>query len=186
MIYPYTPFIAEEIYLALPGHKESIMLDSYPEFDSSLVYENESKVVEELIKMIKDVRAYKVENNLAPNAKVKLTIISEDIDREFFTTYLTRFAFAESVKYNETSEGAVKVYSNCQMIIEDNVDKAELLAKIEKEIARLTSEVTRGEKMLSNPNFLAKAPQAKVEQETNKLNAYKAELQTYLDKKAKL
>ena len=72
------------------------------------------------------------------------------------------------------------------MIIEDNVDKAELLAKIEKEIARLTSEVTRGEKMLSNPNFLAKAPQAKVEQETNKLNAYKAELQTYLDKKAKL
>ena len=186
MIYPYTPFIAEEIYLALPGHKESIMLDSYPEFDSSLIYENESKVVEELIKMIKDVRAYKVENNLAPNAKVKLTIISEDIDREFFTTYLTRFAFAESVKYNVTSEGAVKVYANCQMIIEDNVDKGELLAKIEKEIARLTSEVARGEKMLSNPNFLAKAPASKVEQETNKLNAYKAELQTYLDKKAKL
>ena len=72
------------------------------------------------------------------------------------------------------------------MIIEDNVDKGELLAKIEKEIARLTSEVTRGEKMLSNPNFLAKAPASKVEQETNKLNAYKAELQTYLDKKAKL
>ena len=40
--------------------------------------------------------------------------------------------------------------------------------------------------MLSNPNFLDKAPQAKVEQETKKLNAYKAELQTYLDKKAKL
>ena len=72
------------------------------------------------------------------------------------------------------------------MIIEDNVNKAELLEKIEKEIARLNSEVARCEKMLSNPNFVSKAPQAKIEQETNKLNAYKAELQTYLDKKAKL
>ena len=186
MIYPYTPFIAEEIYLALPGHKESIMLDSYPEYDESLVYDAESKIVEDLIKMIKDVRAYKVENNLAPNAKVNLTLVSENIDQELFTTYLTRFAFASSVKFNEASEGAVKVYSVGQMIIEDNVNKAELLEKIEKEIARLNSEVARCEKMLSNPNFVSKAPQAKIEQETNKLNAYKAELQTYLDKKAKL
>ena len=136
--------------------------------------------------MIKDVRAYKVENNLAPNAKVNLTLISETIDQDLFTTYLSRFAFASSVKFNEQVEGAVKVYSSCQMIIEDNVNKAELLEKIEKEIARLTSEVARCEKMLSNPNFISKAPQAKIDQETNKLNAYKAELETYLEKKSKL
>lgn len=187
MIYPYTPFIAEEIYLALPGHKESIMLDSYPEYDESLVYEEESKIIEDLIHMIKDIRAYKVENNLAPNAKVKLTLVpSTSLDEELFKTYLTRFGFASEVNVASSGEGEVKVYGVGQLIIEDNVNKEELLLKIEKEIARLTSEVNRGEKMLSNPNFLAKAPQAKIDQETNKLNAYKAELQTYLDKKAKL
>ena len=61
------------------------------EYDASLIYEEESKVVEDLIRMIKDVRAYKVENNLAPNAKVNLTLISETIDQDLFTTYLSRF-----------------------------------------------------------------------------------------------
>ena len=55
-----------------------------------------------------------------------------------------------------------------------------------KEIARLTSEVARCEKMLSNPNFVAKAPEAKINQEKEKLQAYKNELQVYIDKKAQL
>lgn len=33
MIYPYTPFFAEEIYQNLPGHLESIMLAAYPEVE---------------------------------------------------------------------------------------------------------------------------------------------------------
>ena len=37
MIYPYTPFIGEEIYLSLPEHKESIMLESYPIVDETLI-----------------------------------------------------------------------------------------------------------------------------------------------------
>lgn len=30
MIYPFTPFISEELYLNLPTHLDSIMLESYP------------------------------------------------------------------------------------------------------------------------------------------------------------
>ena len=37
--------------------------------------------------------------------------------------------------------------------------------------------------MLSNPGFIAKAPQEKIELEKNKLESYKKELQQYLDKK---
>ena len=55
--------------------------------------------------------------------------------------------------------------------------------KLDKEIARLQNEVARGEKMLSNPGFIAKAPQEKIELEKNKLESYKKELQQYLDKK---
>ncbi|MCR5490825.1 MAG: valine--tRNA ligase, partial [Bacilli bacterium] len=32
LIYPYCPFVMEEIYQSLPAHKESVMLESYPEF----------------------------------------------------------------------------------------------------------------------------------------------------------
>ena len=188
MIYPYTPFIAEEIYLNLPGHKESIMLDSYPEVNEKYIFDKESLEVLDLIHMIKDVRAYKVENNLAPNAQVELNIVPlyKDFDSSLFITYLKRFAFAKEVCIVSTIEGNIKVYPSCQMEIKDNIDKSVLLEKIEKEIERLNSEIARGEKMLSNPGFVQKAPQAKIDLEKAKLEQNKKDLEVYLEKRAKI
>ena len=40
----------------------------------------------------------------------------------------------------------------------------------------MESEIARCEGMLNNPNFISRAPQSKVEQEKNKLEAYKVQL----------
>ena len=97
MIYPYTPFIAEEMYLSLPEHKESIMLESYPEVSKNV---RKNKLVSSQVKLletiIKDVRNYKSNNKLAPNASVKLSLISKEklfdgfdelTPRQFLTMY---------------------------------------------------------------------------------------------------
>jgi valyl-tRNA synthetase len=163
------------------------MLDRYPQYDSSLVFEEETSKVENLISSITDIRAYKVENNLAPNAKVKLVLVpTTDINLDFFVVFLKKFAFAESIDIRNETKGNLKVYKYFNMIIEDNIDKEELLAKINKEIERLNNEVARCEKMLNNPGFVSKAPEAKINAEKEKLANYKSELQTYLDKKASL
>lgn len=187
MIYPYTPFISEEIYQNLPDHLESIMLDSYPEYDENLVFEESEEKINEIISMIKDIRSYKVENNLAPNAQIKLTLIPLGTkDLSDYITYLSRFTFASSIDIKEQGEGNIKVYKSLNLLIEDNINKEELLQKINKEIARLESEVSRCQKMLSNPNFVSKAPQQKIEQEKAKLASYQSELNIYLNKKSKL
>ena len=72
------------------------------------------------------------------------------------------------------------------MVIKDNVDKEKLLATLNAEIERLENEVARGEKMLSNENFIAKAPKEKVALEQKKLADYKKQLQEYRDKKNNL
>ena len=46
------------------------------------------------------------------------------------------------------------------------------IPKIEKELERLDSEIKRASGMLSNPNFVNKAPEAKVNAEKEKLEAY--------------
>jgi valyl-tRNA synthetase len=46
LIYPYCPFIAEEMYCSLPGHKDSIMLESYPEYEADLVDKKAEKAGE--------------------------------------------------------------------------------------------------------------------------------------------
>ena len=187
MIYPYTPFISEEIYQNLPVHLESIMLDSYPEVEKKYIFEDSEERVDEIISMIKDVRSYKVENNLAPNAPIKLTLIpTSEMDPSNYLVYLKRFTFASEINVAEGGEGNIKVYKFANLLIEDNIDKEELLKKIEKEILRLTNEVNRCERMLSNPQFVAKAPEFKINQEKEKLEGYKNELNIYLEKKNKL
>ncbi|MBP5694039.1 MAG: class I tRNA ligase family protein, partial [Bacilli bacterium] len=93
MIYPFSPFIAEEIYLNLPNHKESIMVESYPEFEDKFVFEDEEQRVNTIVELIEKVRQYKVENDLAPNYPLSLAI-KANINLFDLYQYLVRFSFA--------------------------------------------------------------------------------------------
>ena len=47
------------------------------------------------------------------------------------------------------------------------------IERLKNEKKRLESEVERGEKMLSNPGFVSKAPEKKIQEEKDKLENYK-------------
>ncbi len=175
MIYPYAPFIGEELYQALPTHLKSIMLESYPKpFD----YEEDLSMVDDLYKMIQDIRNYKVTNKLAPNYKLKLIIVTTKELFKSFNDYLSRFSFAKEilVSSKEESKGVKYVYKNMTLFIEDDISDEEKQAKKAKDIAFLESEIKRSEGMLNNPNFVNKAPKEKVELEKNKLEEFKKRL----------
>ena len=53
------------------------------------------------------------------------------------------------------------------------VDIEEEIKRLQDEKTKLEAEVTRGEKMLSNPGFVNKAPESKVNEEKAKLENYK-------------
>ena len=185
LIYPYTPFIAEEIYLSLPQHLESIMLEKYPTYDCSLVDETISNQVDLLFAIIRDVRNYKIENKLAPNAQLDFSIkLKQDIFQGF-ETYLRRFTFAKEIIFVEKEiekKGQLYVYDIAEIVISSNVSTEEIIAKINKEIENVLSEIARCEKMLSNPNFVNKAPEQKVAIEKEKLEQHKINLATLREK----
>ena len=54
------------------------------------------------------------------------------------------------------------------------VDVDKEIERLKKEEKRLASELERSEKMLSNPNFVNKAPQAKIEEEKQKQEKYQS------------
>ena len=177
MIYPYAPFIGEELYLALPEHKESIMLETFPiaeKLDESGLNE-----VALLYQMIQEVRNYKVENKLAPNYKLKL-IVEGKKPFDGFDIYLSRFSFAKEIVLTEkaSSKGMKFALSGLTLYIEDDISEDELKAKKEKDIAFLKAEIARSEGMLNNPNFVSKAPKEKVELEKKKLEENKKKLES--------
>ena len=188
LIYPYTPFIAEELYCSLPTHLESIMLESYPKYDDALVDDSKDYQVDLLFNLIRDVRNYKIENKLAPNANLDLSLLLKEEMFDGFLAYLKRFSFSEVKLLNKDQhvEGEAHIYNEAELYIASNVNKEELLAKLNKDIEALENEIKRCENMLNNPNFINKAPEAKIALEREKLAKHQENLQVLLEKKKKI
>ncbi len=175
LLYPYTPFVCEELYLSLPFHKDSIMEETYPQYIASFHSPKAEKEGMLLAKMIKDVRAYKASKKMAPNAPLTLTL-SPKAPFKGIEDYLTRFLFAKEIKVLPEGKGDSLVYNGLTLFLELDIDKDELLASLNKEKEAILFEINRSEKMLSNPGFLAKAPKEKVAIEQEKLEENKAKL----------
>jgi len=180
MIYPFAPFIGEELYQSLPEHKKSVMIETYPTPINNYEVNEE---VNELFAMIQDIRNYKVTNKMAPNASLKLRIEANNKPFDDFEAYLIRFTFAKDILIDKqiTSKGVKFMYSNMAMYIEDDISDEEKEAKRQKDIAFLKNEIARSEGMLNNPNFVSKAPKDKVDAEKAKLEANKKKLETILE-----
>ena len=169
MIYPYCPFIAEELYLSLPSHLESIMEESYPVYEKEYIFAKDDRAVALLERMIKDIRNYKSMNSIAPNAEIKLTISPKE---PFVgaSDYLSRFSFAKHIDVKKGKlEGNTFVYPSLSMAVEEDIDASALKAKLEAELIKTQAEIERSKKMLSNPGFMQKAPKEKINVEEEKL-----------------
>ena len=188
LIYPYTPFIAEELYQNLPSHLESVMLESYPQVEKEYLDNSSDDEIELLFQMIKEVRNYKISNQLSPSAKLGISISLKINVSEDFLIYLNRFTFSDVQVASDISSlnGEMYSYNFGSLIITSGVNKDEIKKKLEKDIETEMSEIARSEKMLSNPNFIAKAPAEKINLEKEKLAIHQANLKDLKEKLAKI
>ena len=136
---------------------------------------------------IKAIRNIKAEKNVAPSKKIKAIILAEGEKAEIIKSgeaYLknlaniTEIIFAGS-KAEVPGDAVSAVIDGAEIYIplDDLVDFAEELARLEKEEKRLQGEVKRSNGMLSNPGFVNKAPEAKIQAEREKLVMYEEMLQ---------
>ena len=106
---------------------------------------------------------------------------------------LEKLGFANKVtvveKLDQPLKNAMSIILNdieVYIPMEGLIDIEEERKRLEAEVTRLEGEVVRGEKMLSNPGFVNKAPEAKVNEEKAKLANYKEMLETAKERLASL
>lgn len=179
MINPFTPFIAEEIYQAMPGHQLSIANEPWPTASAYEVNISDQKDVGTLLAIIKDLRSFRVNHNLAPNAQVTIALTASNFPVAKLFPYLNRLAFVK--EYHLTSNLSPELpafhYHDFSMSVAVEIDRAELIQKLNAEIARLQKEVERSERMLNSKGFMSKAPMEKIEEEKQKYQRYLDQLQ---------
>ena len=173
LLHPFMPYVTEEIYQMLPvKDNESIMISSYPKYQSKFIFEDVEKIVDDQVEFIKKFRNVKAENNITKDMKV---MFSTDDDNELIVKMLK---LDNNLVKEPLGMKAYKVFSEriqAQIFfekIETEADKAQTEAAIKT----LEASIARREKLLSNENYVNKAPSNIVEMDRKKLEEEKKKL----------
>ena len=178
MMHPFMPYVTEEIYTKLPNTEESIMLSKYPEYNQKEIFK-ESSDLEEIIDLIKKIRKARLENNIKENyIEYKNEVLinnKEIIDKMTKNVNINNYKSLDTLKFNFKGEIVTLYYDN------SSNETAEI-ERLYKEKERLESSILRREKLLSNENYVNKAPKEIVETERKTLEKEKQELEIIIQK----
>ena len=182
LLHPFMPFVTSEIYekLVLVDDKE-LMLSKWPEENEKLDFENEETIVEKLKQIIVEIRNVRANMNIHPSKKSELIFVTDKYAKEIEDAeeFMLKLGFGSKITIQNNkdniAQNAISIMQdeiNLYMPLNDLVDMDEEKKRLQNEITKLEAEVQRCQKMLSNPGFVNKAPEAKINEEKAKLTKY--------------
>ena len=183
LLHPYMPFITEEIFCNVQQEEESIMVSSWPEYKEAWNFEADENAVEAIKEAVRAIRNVRTGMNVPPSKKAKVFVVSDNEDvRQIFEdgkVFFATLAHASEVMIQADETGiekdavsAVIHQATIFMPFAELVDIEEEKARLKKEEEKLHKEIARADGMLKNPNFVSKAPEAKIQAERDKLEKY--------------
>ena len=158
MLHPVIPFVTEEIYQNLPfKESKSIMESSYPVYNKKEVYD----ILEttEILNDITSLRNFKAENNIINSDAVKIEYLFDE------KLYDGLIKFKNKVDNIEDSIKYESKYAILYFEVKNKVSEED----IQKEIEELEKSINKRKNLLSNENFVKRAPENIVANEKQKL-----------------
>ncbi|MBA0210652.1 valine--tRNA ligase [Pectobacterium brasiliense] len=186
LAHPIIPFITETIWLRVKALKgisaDTIMLQPFPEFDAEqedTLALNDLEWIKQAIIAVRNIRA---EMNIAPGKP--LEVLLRDVTGEALRrveenrSFIQTLARLESITLLPAGDkgpvSVTKLIDGAELLIPmaGLIDKAAELDRLTKEVAKIEAEIERIESKLSNEGFVARAPEAVVAKEREKLDGY--------------
>jgi len=194
LLHPFMPFITEEIYGYLPkdpatkDNPNSLLIRAqWPVYDPEMDYGEAVYRIETAMEIIKAVRNIRAEADAAPGRKLTMEIRTSALAYVIpeIQSYIRNMANITDIKVipadaTAADDAMTAAVKDAEILIplQDLVDFDEEIKRLEKEQARLQSEVERVEKKLANKGFVNKAPEKVVQEEREKGEKYRDMLET--------
>ncbi len=172
LAHPFVPFVTEEIYSYLPereGRAEALMIHPYPAFDEALVDQAAEGEMAKAIETTKALRRWRDLAGVAAGATLAGRMPGAQPHE--LVGRLTR------VEFGDAGGEAIATVAGVEILAAEGVDAEAVAARIEERRETLRSEVARAEGKLANDKFVAGAPPEVVEEEREKLEMYRSELE---------
>ena len=173
LLHPFMPYVTEEIYSMLPfKDSESIVISTYPKYDSETVFNEEMEEISKVIVDLREIRNLKATNDIK---KDDLVMFSTKSDLEYI--YKSQLKITDELIVKETLENYQSINYKSSLIdityfFKNEVNKEEL----EENIKKLKDSIERRKKLLSNENYVNKAPKNIVDLDREKLKEEEAKL----------
>ncbi|MBQ2866910.1 MAG: class I tRNA ligase family protein, partial [Firmicutes bacterium] len=185
LLHPFMPFITEEIWSYLPqeGNTEMfLMKESWPVYTEALHFEEEEAKLKTAMDAIRSIRNIRAEADAAPSRKLTAVILASGKEADFMKDtqhFLKNIANVQEITFIDSKdqvpdEVMSAVMNNVEIYVplDDLLDYKAELERLKKEKTRLEGEVKRTAGKLNNAGFVAKAPEAVVNAEREKLAKY--------------
>ncbi|EJL6398035.1 valine--tRNA ligase [Vibrio navarrensis] len=191
LAHPVIPYITETIWQSIKPlvdgvEGETIMLQALPQFDEANFNQAALDDIEWVKAFITSIRNLRAEYDINPGKPLSVMLkaaTAEDAARvEANKQVLISLAKLESVRVlaagEETPACATALVGKSELMIPmaGLIDKDAELARLDKEVAKTQGEIKRIEGKLGNEGFVAKAPEAVIAKEREKLEGYKETL----------
>ena len=164
MLHPFMPYVTDELYNNLPIHEENIILSKYPEYNKDEIFTKECEEFDNIIEFIKVFRNVKLENKIGKDFGIK---INSDDDYSLIFKLL-RIKLDEHTKISGTKYSCIYKNYNIDLYYEKEITEEDIMLR-NKQISDLEASIARRKNLLSNENYLNKAPKELVEKEKNTL-----------------
>ena len=182
LLHPFMPFITAEIYSKLICFgTEDIIVSKWPTIREEFVFNAEEETIEKLKRLIVEIRNIRTKMNVHPSKKSKLIIVTDKYEKDIKEAeeFLLKLGFSSEIIVQKDMEGIpqnavsiavddIKAYIPFEELVDIEAEKQ----RLQGEVKKLEAEVARGTKMLSTPGFISKAPEAKIQEEKDKLAKY--------------
>ena len=188
LLHPFMPFVTEHIWQHLPHEGESIMVAPWPSTLSMEGFSSAAAHMNVMMDGIKGIRNMRAEMNvpMGKRSEVILVPATEELQGilETHGDYFHTLGWAEKVtvlspEAPKPENATVTVVNGLEvyLLLKDLIDADKEKERIAKEQAIVVKEIARLEGKLNNQGFLAKAPEAVVAKEKEKLEEYKQKQQ---------
>jgi valyl-tRNA synthetase len=198
LAHPVLPFITEQLWQSvapLTDRKpdpqgDSIMRQAYPRPDLEKIDTEAEAWVAQFKAYTDACRNLRGEMQLAPSLRVPLIVeVADAASIESFLPYLqglVRLSEAQVVTQLPESPAPVAIVGEVKLMLKVEIDVAAERERLGKEVTRLTNEIAKANGKLSNESFVARAPEAVVAQEKERVANFSATLEKVKEQLAKL